>query len=96
MKVEEDVWRFEISADRFLRNMVRAVVGTLIEVGRGRISLSGVLSIIAAHDRCAAGESVPACGLFLVDVGYPESALQAPAESGAAELSKDAPQSHGS
>ena len=96
VKVEEDVWRFEISADRFLRNMVRAVVGTLIEVGRGRISPSGVLSIIAAHDRCAAGESVPACGLFLVDVGYPEAALLAPAESGAAELSQDAPQSHSS
>lgn len=70
-KVEEDVWRFEICADRFLRNMVRAIVGTLIDVGRGRISPEGILEVIAAHDRCAAGESVPACGLFLVDVGYP-------------------------
>ncbi len=69
-EVEDGVWRFEISADRFLRNMVRAVIGTLMEVGRGRISPEGILDVIAAQNRCAAGESVPACGLFLVDVGY--------------------------
>lgn len=69
-EVEDGVWRFEICADRFLRNMVRAVVGTLMEVGRGRIGAENILDVIAAKDRCAAGESVPACGLFLVDVGY--------------------------
>ncbi len=74
-KMEDGVWRFEICADRFLRNMVRAIVGTLIEVGRGRIAPADMLHIIAAHDRCAAGESVPACGLFLVDVGYPKEVV---------------------
>lgn len=66
-------WVFTIQADRFLRNMVRAVVGTLVEVGRGRLTLEGFRRVIEAKDRCRAGSSVPACGLFLVDVGYPEA-----------------------
>lgn len=68
----EGVWCFEITADRFLRNMVRAVVGTLIEVGRHRLSIAEFQRVIAAHDRCQAGQSVPACGLFLTDVRYPD------------------------
>ncbi|MBO7119270.1 MAG: tRNA pseudouridine(38-40) synthase TruA [Bacteroidaceae bacterium] len=63
-------WRFTITANRFLRNMVRAIVGTLIEVGRGRISKEDLRRIIEAKDRCSAGESVPAKGLFLVDIKY--------------------------
>ncbi|MBO4906788.1 MAG: tRNA pseudouridine(38-40) synthase TruA [Bacteroidaceae bacterium] len=63
-------WRFEIQADRFLRNMVRAIVGTLMLVGRHEIDIDGFRRIIEAKDRSVAGESVPARGLFLVDVGY--------------------------
>ena len=50
--------------------MVRAIVGTLVEVGRGRLSPEDVRRIIEAKDRCSAGESVPAKGLFLVDIKY--------------------------
>ncbi|MBQ8521946.1 MAG: tRNA pseudouridine(38-40) synthase TruA [Bacteroides sp.] len=65
-------WVFTIQADRFLRNMVRAVVGTLIEVGRGKLTLDGFRQVIEKKDRCSAGNSVPGHALFLVDVGYPE------------------------
>ena len=64
------LWRFTITANRFLRNMVRAIVGTLVEVGRGRITIDDMRRIIEAKDRCQAGESVPAKGLFLVDIKY--------------------------
>lgn len=75
-------WRFEIAADRFLRNMVRAVVGTLVEVGRGRRSLENFSSLILPPEgcpsdaaprpssRCSAGESVPGKALFLSAVRY--------------------------
>jgi len=63
---------FTVRADRFLRNMVRAIVGTLLEVGFGKISIEQFCNIIEAKDRCAAGASVPAKGLFLVDIGYPD------------------------
>ena len=65
-------WVFTIQADRFLRNMVRAIVGTLIEVGRGKLTIEGFRSVIEQKDRCAAGSSVPGNALFLVDIGYPE------------------------
>ena len=61
---------FVITADRFLRNMVRAVVGTLFEVGRGRMQPQNLAAIIAAKDRCAAGHSAPAEGLSLVRIVY--------------------------
>lgn len=64
-------WRFEITADRFLRNMVRAVVGTLLDVGRGRLTTDGFQDVISRKDRCAAGESVPARALSLVNIQYP-------------------------
>lgn len=64
---------FVIQADRFLRNMVRAVVGTLLEVGRGKLDVDGFRQVIERKDRCAAGASVEAKGLFLVDVAYPDS-----------------------
>ncbi len=62
---------FTITADRFLRNMVRAVVGTLVEVGRGKMSLDVFSRVIEARDRCAAGQSMPAEALYLWDVTYP-------------------------
>jgi tRNA pseudouridine38-40 synthase len=63
---------FTITADRFLRNMVRAVVGTLVDVGRGKISLSDFENIIAQKDRCSAGTSMPAQALYLWKVTYPK------------------------
>ena len=66
----EGEWVFTIQADRFLRNMVRAVVGTLVEVGRGKLSVEGFRRVIEAKNRCSAGTSVPGHGLFLVDVEY--------------------------
>lgn len=63
---------FNITADRFLRNMVRAVVGTLLEVGTGKLSLDGFKNVIRLKDRCAAGMSMPAKGLFLNNISYPK------------------------
>lgn len=62
---------FHISADRFLRNMVRAIVGTLIRVGKREINVEGIREIIASKNRSMAGESVPACGLYLTEIKYP-------------------------
>lgn len=62
---------FIITADRFLRNMVRAVVGTLVDVGRGKLSVSDFADIIAAKNRCAAGTSMPPHALYLHSVTYP-------------------------
>ena len=66
-------WYFEITANRFLRNMVRAVVGTLIDVGRGRLSIDDFCRIIEGKKRTDAGESMPAHALFLEDVSYPQT-----------------------
>lgn len=63
-------WCFTISANRFLRNMVRAIVGTLLEVGRGRMTIEQLRQVIEAKDRCRAGDSVPGNALFLVEVEY--------------------------
>lgn len=62
---------FNISADRFLRNMVRAIVGTLVLVGKGDLMPEEVATIVASKNRSNAGQSVPACGLYLVKVEYP-------------------------
>lgn len=62
---------FHISADRFLRNMVRAIVGTLVEVGLGKSTVQDVRNIIESRDRNKAGFSVPAHGLYLTKVIYP-------------------------
>ncbi len=70
---KNDKWIFTISADRFLRNMVRAIVGTLLEVGKGKLSIQGFKDIIEAKKRAKAGTSVPAHALFLIDVKYPDS-----------------------
>lgn len=69
-ELEPGVWRFTISANRFLRNMVRAIVGTLIEVGRGKLSIEDFRQVIEQKNRCSAGESVPGNALFLVDIKY--------------------------
>ena len=69
-KLKNDRAVFTITANRFLRNMVRAIVGTLIEVGKNRISVDDFNNIIIQRDRTKAGFSVPACGLYLVDVEY--------------------------
>ena len=63
-------WYFEITANRFLRNMVRAVVGTLIEVGRGRMTIDDFRRVIEGKRRTEAGESMPGNALFLVDIKY--------------------------
>ncbi|SOD15468.1 tRNA pseudouridine(38-40) synthase TruA [Pedobacter xixiisoli] len=72
-KVEQqpDGLIFTIKADRFLRNMVRAIMGTLVMVGRGDIEIAAVEEIIASKNRSKAGQSVPACGLYLVAIEYP-------------------------
>ncbi len=56
--------------------MVRAIVGTLLEVGRGKIDTEDFRKIIEAKNRCKAGVSVPACGLYLVDIQYPDSVFR--------------------
>ena len=63
-------WYFEITANRFLRNMVRAVVGTLVDVGRGRLSLEEFQKVIEGKRRTEAGESMPGNALFLEDIKY--------------------------
>ena len=70
-KIGED-YVFTIKADRFLRNMVRSIVGTLLQAGRGRLNEEQFRHIIAAKNRSAAGESAPAHALFLENVEYPE------------------------
>lgn len=66
----DTTWYFVITANRFLRNMVRAVVGTLVDVGRGRLSLDEFRSVIEGKRRSDAGESMPGNALFLEDVKY--------------------------
>ena len=73
MTDDEATWVFTIRADRFLRNMVRAIVGTLIEVGRGKLSVEDFRRIIEQQDRCKAGTSAPGQASFLVNVEYPET-----------------------
>ncbi|MCX6325868.1 MAG: tRNA pseudouridine(38-40) synthase TruA [Bacteroidia bacterium] len=63
---------FTIKADRFLRNMVRAIVGTMVEIGFEKMNLKEFEEIILAKDRCRAGKSAPASGLFLAEIEYPE------------------------
>ncbi len=81
--IYEAVWKetndqliFTIKANRFLRNMVRAIVGTLLEVGKGKLSVSDFREIIEQKDRGAAGASAPAKGLFLSNIEYPSELLK--------------------
>ena len=70
---EDGMFVFEITADRFLRNMVRAIVGTLLDVGRGKMTVEQFCNIIEQKDRSVAGTSVPAKALFLEKISYPEN-----------------------
>jgi tRNA pseudouridine38-40 synthase len=70
-KENENELIFYITANRFLRNMVRAIVGTLLEVGEGKLDLDGFRKVIESKNRSQAGSSVPAKGLFLTDIKYP-------------------------
>ena len=74
-KEDENLLIFTIKANRFLRNMVRAIVGTLIEIGEGKISFSDIETILMSKDRAKAGYSVPANGLSLIDIEYPKDIL---------------------
>ncbi len=71
-EVEDNQMIFKISANRFLRNMVRAIVGTLIEIGEHKLKREDLIDIIKSEDRSQAGYSVPAHGLYLVAVEYPQ------------------------
>ncbi|MBT8256819.1 MAG: tRNA pseudouridine(38-40) synthase TruA, partial [Bacteroidia bacterium] len=72
---EGDRLIFTITADRFLRNMVRAIVGTLLDIGFDKISLEDLHKIIEQKDRSQAGASAPAHGLYLTKVVYPKSSM---------------------
>lgn len=71
-KESDDEIIFTVKADRFLRNMVRAIVGTLVEVGRGKLDIDGFRKVIESKNRSKAGTSVPGHALYLAEVGYPE------------------------
>jgi len=71
-EIQENRFIFTIKADRFLRNMVRAIVGTMIELGTGKMNLEKFEEVILAKDRCRAGKSAPAKGLFLIEIEYPD------------------------
>lgn len=71
IKTEQGL-EFHVTADRFLRNMVRAIVGTMINIGLGKIGIEELHNIIKSKNRAEAGYSVPACGLYLSQVTYPE------------------------
>ncbi len=70
---EEHLLVFHIAANRFLRNMVRAVVGTLLEIGSGKLMLEDIDRILQSESRSEAGYSVPAKGLYLTEVMYPQN-----------------------
>lgn len=69
--IEPEKMIFTITSDRFLRDMVRSIVGTLLDVGFGRITVSDFRTIIEKKNRSLAGDSVPAKGLFLTNIEYP-------------------------
>ncbi len=67
----DNYYVFTITANRFLRNMVRAIVGSLLEIGRGKHNSEWIIELLERQDRCRAGQSVPGNGLFLTDIQYP-------------------------
>src|SRR5690606_29744132 len=72
---EGDKLVFAITGDRFLRNMVRAIVGTLIDIGMGKLDLADIPRILESRDRSKAGVSVPAKGLYLTAIKYPKNII---------------------
>ncbi len=75
-KLNDNILVFYITADRFLRNMVRAIVGTLVSVGLHKTTLEAFKEIIESRDRTKAGVSVPAKALFLTEIKYPEATFK--------------------
>ncbi|MDG5800070.1 tRNA pseudouridine(38-40) synthase TruA [Marinilabiliaceae bacterium ANBcel2] len=78
LKVNSSHYYFTIEANRFLRDMVRAIVGTLLDVGRGRLSIEDFKKVIDSKNRAKASMSAPAKGLYLVDIKYPDSSFVVP------------------
>ncbi len=76
----DDCLTFHIKANRFLWGMVRTIVGTMVDIGQGRLSLGQFEQIILARDRTQAGRAAPANGLYLVEVGYPAEVVEHRAE----------------
>ncbi len=75
-KQEDDKLIFTIKANRFLRNMVRAIVGTMLEISRGKLTIEDMNRLIRARNRRLSSFTAPACGLFLSDIEYPEEINQ--------------------
>ena len=75
-EVEGEAWVYHVKANRFLRGMVRAIVGTLFLMGKGVLDEAGLRKILEAKDRKLAGPSVIADGLFLTEVGYPSGLME--------------------
>ncbi len=73
--VSKNQLKFNISANRFLRNMVRAIVGTMLEVGQGDLSIVDFENVILSRNRSNAGKSVPARGLYLSNIKYPDNKI---------------------
>lgn len=73
---KDELLRFKISANRFVRSMVRLIVGTLLDVGRNKITVDQFREIVESKDRTKSSVVVPACGLYLTDVVYPEGVLK--------------------
>lgn len=71
-KLEQGILKFYISADRFLRNMVRAIVGTLVDIGLGKLTIDNFIKIVESKNRSKAGFSVPPQGLYLTQIEYPK------------------------
>lgn len=69
---DQHIIKFNIRADRFLRNMVRAIIGTLVDVGSGKIKIDDFCKIIESKNRALSGQSAPASGLSLVNIYYPD------------------------
>lgn len=69
----QEGYTFTVSSNRFLRNMVRAIVGTLLDLGRHRMTLDELKEILESKNRSKAGFSVPACGLYLTEIDYPKN-----------------------
>jgi tRNA pseudouridine38-40 synthase len=74
--MKDNLLVFRITSNRFLRSMVRLVVGSLLEVGKGKISIEDFRKIIESKDRMKSGKAVAASGLYLVDVLYPDGILK--------------------
>lgn len=78
LKIDGAYWYFEIEGDGFLYNMVRIIIGSLLDIGEGKISAGKIPEILESYDRSKAKRTAPSCGLYLVDVRYDDESLKAP------------------